>query len=119
MAELEKSTITERLTMGRDRVARKGQYTGGPIPFGYDLDADRCLVPSARLVTALGITEADLVRDIFGRVASGETTMNAECNRLTASRGAPGPAVRGPPQERHAGQGPGTVRGLGLCRRWG
>lgn len=84
MAELEKSTITERLTLGRDRLARQEKYTGGPIPFGYDLDADRCLVPSARLIQVLEITEAELVRDIYGRIARGETTMNAECNRLTA-----------------------------------
>src|SRR3954451_14591472 len=34
MAELERSTIAERMTGGRDRVARAAQYTGGPIPFG-------------------------------------------------------------------------------------
>ena len=41
LAELEKSTIIERMTLGRDRVARVGRWTGGPIPFGYDLD-DGC-----------------------------------------------------------------------------
>jgi site-specific DNA recombinase len=84
MAELERATITERMTLGRDRVARKGQYTGGPIPTGYDLDSDRRLVPSARIVPQLGITEADLVRGIFTRIANSETTMSAECGRLNA-----------------------------------
>src|SRR3954469_1992707 len=69
MAELERATISERMTRGRDRVARQGQHTGGPIPLGYDLDDDRRLVPSARIVEALGITEAELVRDLFSRVA--------------------------------------------------
>jgi site-specific DNA recombinase len=84
MAELERSTISERLTLGRDRVVRQGQYTGGPIPTGYDLDDDRRLVPSTRIVAQLGISEADMVRDIFKRIANGESTMNSECARLTA-----------------------------------
>jgi site-specific DNA recombinase len=42
LAELEKSTISERMSMGRDRVARAGKWTNGPIPFGYDLDAEGC-----------------------------------------------------------------------------
>ena len=56
MAELERSTINERMTLGRDRVAAQGQYTGGPIPTGYDLDDERRLVPSDRIVPQLGIT---------------------------------------------------------------
>ena len=84
MAELERETITERMTGGRDRVAAKGQYTGGPIPFGYELDEERRFVPSARIVEALGITEAELVRDIFSRVADGGSTVYAERLRLTA-----------------------------------
>jgi site-specific DNA recombinase len=30
------------------------------------------------------VTEAELVRDLFGRIATGEATMNAEANRMTA-----------------------------------
>src|SRR5215217_8713740 len=72
-AELERNTIQERMTGGRDRVARAGKYTGGPIPFGYDLDADGRLAPSGRLVEALGITEVELVRDLFERIAGGSS----------------------------------------------
>jgi site-specific DNA recombinase len=70
--------------MGRDRVARDGQYTEGPIPTGYDLDGDPRLVPSERLVPHLGITAAQMVREIFTRIANGESTMSAECVRLSA-----------------------------------
>ena len=84
LAEFDRATTLDRLSRGRDRVAKVGQYTGGPIPFGYDLDADRRLVPSARLVPEVGMTEPELVRDIFRRVADREITMNAECKRLTA-----------------------------------
>ena len=83
LAELERSTMQERMTMGRDRVARDGKWTGGPIPFGYDVDADGYLVPSQRMVEVLGITEAELVREIFQRVADGSTTI-AEAARLVA-----------------------------------
>jgi site-specific DNA recombinase len=32
MAELERSTITERMGIGRDRVARDGKHIGGVLP---------------------------------------------------------------------------------------
>ena len=83
MAELERSTISERMTMGRDRVARDGRYTGGPIPTGLTLTADNHFTPSERAMPALGVTEADFVRDLFRRVADGETTLNAERQRLS------------------------------------
>jgi site-specific DNA recombinase len=75
LAELEKSTIAERTMLGRDRVARTGKWTGGPIPLGYDLDAAGCLTPSARVVPALEIAEAELARRIFERVAGGASSI--------------------------------------------
>jgi site-specific DNA recombinase len=84
MAELERSTINERMTMGRDRVARDGQYTGGPVPTGLTLDADNRFMLSERIMPGLGVTEGDFVRDLFHRVANGETTLNAERYRLSA-----------------------------------
>jgi site-specific DNA recombinase len=86
LAELEKSTISERTSLGRNRVARNGQYTGGPIPIGYDLDEANRFIPSTRLVPELGegVTEAQMIRDLFARVAAGQTTLNAEGARLAA-----------------------------------
>jgi site-specific DNA recombinase len=83
IAELERETITERMSMAKGRAAADGKYTGGPIPCGYDLDAEGRLVPSARLVESLNITEAALVRDLFRRIAEGSTLV-AECQRLNA-----------------------------------
>ena len=83
MAELERSTISERMTRGRDRVAREGQYTGGPIPTGYDLDDERRLIPSTRVVPQLGVTEPRW----YGTSSGGSPRarhMSAECIRLTA-----------------------------------
>ena len=83
MAELDKSTIIERMTRGRDRVAKHGRWTDGPVPFGYDLDAERHLTPSNRWVDALGMTEADAARDLFRRMAEGSTTV-LESRRFNA-----------------------------------
>jgi site-specific DNA recombinase len=83
IAELEKATITERMTLGRDRVARQGKWTGGPIPFGFDLDAEARLVPSERLVDAVNKTEADIVREVFERIAAGSSAV-LEAKRLQA-----------------------------------
>ena len=77
----ERAEVTGR---GRNRAAGDGKYTGGPIPLGYELDADKRLVPSQRIVAELDMTEADMVRTLFRRIVSGETTVNAETVRLTA-----------------------------------
>jgi site-specific DNA recombinase len=108
LAELERSTIAERTSMGRNRVARNGQYTGGPIPLGYDLDDERRLIPSARPVPALGGTEAEMVCGIFARLAAGESTLNAECQRLTA--------LGVPRRKRYGGPNGRSIEGGG---RWG
>jgi DNA invertase Pin-like site-specific DNA recombinase len=55
-AQFEREVTGERI---RDKIAaskKKGMWMGGPVPFGYDLDA-RKLIPHP--------TEAELVRNIF------------------------------------------------------
>lgn len=81
LAELEKSTIVERMTLGRDRVAKNGKWVTGIVPFGYDIDDEGCLTPSTRMVDAAGMTEAELVRDLFRRLSTDSTTTN-EARRL-------------------------------------
>lgn len=83
LAELERSTIAERMGMGRDRVARTGKWTGGPVPFGYDLDGEGCLTPSERVITGVGMTEADVARSVLERIADGSSTV-VEARRLNA-----------------------------------
>ena len=83
MAELDRSTTIERLTGGRDRAARSGKWTGGPIPFGLDLNSAGCLMPSARVVDSLGLTEAEVARSVLENIAEGSSTV-AEARRLNA-----------------------------------
>jgi site-specific DNA recombinase len=83
LAELDRAQVLEQLSRGRDRVARNGKWTDGLVPFGYTLDEDGCLTPSERAVAALGMTEADAVRDLFLRMAAGSSAL-AEARRLNA-----------------------------------
>ncbi len=83
IAELERSTITERMVLGRDRAVRDGKWTNGPIPFGYDLDETGCLRPSERAVAGLGTTEAEAARSVFLRIANGSSTVK-EAERFNA-----------------------------------
>ncbi|HEX9270542.1 MAG TPA: recombinase family protein [Candidatus Limnocylindria bacterium] len=72
-AEFERTAIKRRMQSGVLRAARVGKWIGGPVPFGYDLDAHGLLTPSSRLVA--GATEADLARSIFERLAAGSSTV--------------------------------------------
>jgi site-specific DNA recombinase len=78
-AERELVAISQRMSVGRDRVAREGRWMGGPIPFGYDLDELGRLIPSERQVG--GMPEAKLARSVFERIAAGSSTV-AEARRL-------------------------------------
>jgi site-specific DNA recombinase len=77
MAELERETIRERFTMGRDRHARDGKFINGPVPIGYDV-VDERLVPSERVISQLGMTEAELVQTLFARAAGSESAPDGE-----------------------------------------
>lgn len=93
IAEWEHDTITERTRMGRDRVAREGKWLG-TIPYGYEVDSTHRLVPSARRIAVLDCTEAELLADLYERIAAGSSAM-AECRRLNAL-GVPPPQPRYP-----------------------
>lgn len=83
LAELERDQIRERTTGGRDRLARDGRYTGGPIPLGLDVDSSGYYVINERLVEQVGLTEAGLVREMYARVAYSGSGISAERTRLT------------------------------------
>ena len=118
MAELDRSLLLDSLTQGRDRVAREGRWTGGPLPYGFDVpplapavtdggasaashgaersggrrrkNTSRPLIRSTVLVPEAGEhwTEADVIHDVHVRLAGGSSVV-AECGRLNAL-GVPG-----------------------------
>ena len=98
IAELDRESIREQMTIGRDRAAFAGKYTGGPVPLGYDVGSDRRLVPTVRSIPQLGISEAEFVRDLFQPIAAGSTAL-AEARRLNAL--GLQPVKRFPPTKRH------------------
>ena len=78
-AETERAAIVQRMQSGVRRAAESGKWLGGPIPFGYDLDETGALTPSIRLVA--GMTEAEIARSIFDRLAAGSSTIK-EAQRM-------------------------------------
>ncbi len=82
LSELDRATITERLTLGRDRVLRSNKWATGVIPYGYAVDSERRLIPSQE-PTPLG-TEAEVVQRVFEAIAHGSTAVR-EVARLNAA----------------------------------
>lgn len=83
LAELDRKQVLEQLARGRDRVVHNGKWTDGPIPYGYRVDSEGCLTPSDRQVEALQMTEAEVVKTLFHRIATGSSAI-IEAKRLTA-----------------------------------
>lgn len=83
LAELDKATILERMSLGRDKKLQDGRWLTGSIPRGYVLDTDKRLVPDALWVDALGMDEADMIRMLFLRIAQGASA-KSETLRLNA-----------------------------------
>lgn len=71
-AELDRETIIDNTSRGRARGARAGRWYG-VVPTGYTV-ADGKLVPSEREILP-GISEAELVRDIYQRIADGASSI--------------------------------------------
>lgn len=90
LAELDRAQMLEQMGRGRDRVARNGAWPGGLVPYGYvygsvDENGEKHegIIPSTELVEVLGMTEAEVVRDLFLRIAAGSSSV-AEAARLNA-----------------------------------
>jgi site-specific DNA recombinase len=65
-AELERDTFIERSQAGTERVAKQeGRWLGGIVPFGYTKRPDLTLTPDERPLPNVGVSQADVVRDIF------------------------------------------------------
>jgi site-specific DNA recombinase len=74
-SHFERDLIRDRTTAGAIQLVSEGRFLCGPVPFGYDVVNDR-LTPSVRLVEQLGCTEAELVIQIYERIAGGESAMS-------------------------------------------
>ena len=68
MAGWECDSILMRTREGRNAAARQGRWLGGVVPFGYvvvKVGKEQRLMPSEEPLPNVGISEADVVREIF------------------------------------------------------
>lgn len=84
VAELERGTIMERMAMGRARVAAQGRWTGGPVPYGYILDAEGQLIPNWTVRDGYTFSEAEVVQRIFREIGDEGRSGIAVAARLNA-----------------------------------
>jgi hypothetical protein len=82
-AEFEHATIVDRVTSGIERRAREGRWPNGRIPFGYERNEQKQLIPDERT--------APVIRRIFTRYAAGRLGAAAIARRLVAEH-APAPS---------------------------
>lgn len=75
LAEFERELIKDRFANGRDRHARADEFINGVLPFGYEVVEGK-LAPSLVQIDELGgMTESELVEEIFTRIADKDTTI--------------------------------------------
>lgn len=65
VADLERSTILDRMWHGANRAARNGKWLGGVVPYGYIINDEKFLEISNSPIPGMNMSEADVVRLIY------------------------------------------------------
>ncbi|MDP9375809.1 MAG: recombinase family protein [Chloroflexota bacterium] len=97
VAGYERESIIERGVEGSNRVARDGGWLGGKPPYGYLLvgrGREGRLMVSDALIPGVGLSEADVVRLIYRKLADEELSCRIIADYLNA-RGIPTAYMRG------------------------
>ncbi|MDU2064364.1 MAG: recombinase family protein [Sporomusaceae bacterium] len=95
VADLERSTILERLWHGANRAARDGKWIGGIVPYGYFVNDQRFLEISTEKMPGLDLSEADVVKLIFDLYTKNRLTHVKICDYLNALKIPPSYALAG------------------------
>ena len=82
VAELERGTILERTSLGRARVAAQGRWTGGTVPYGYQLDQEGYLTPDSMPREGYTFSEVEIIQRIFRMLADEGDTAMATARKL-------------------------------------
>ena len=82
VAELERGTILERTSLGRARVAAQGRWTGGTVPYGYQLDQEGYLTPDLMPREGYTFSEVEIIQRIFRMLADEGDTAMATARKL-------------------------------------
>lgn len=83
-AEMERATILARTSMGRERIARDGRWTGGGVPYGYHVDTNGYLVVAETPRKGYQFSEAEIIGRIFNWVADEKETARGVAKKLNA-----------------------------------
>lgn len=75
-AGYERDSLVERTSLGRERALRLGRHTGGGVPFGYRLTADKRLEVEPQ--------EAEVVKEVFRLYTQQRLSAEAIADYLTA-----------------------------------
>ncbi|WP_019120456.1 recombinase family protein [Brevibacillus massiliensis] len=70
VAELDRETLLETMWHGANRAARKGKWLGGIVPYGYRKNEDGFLEVNENPIPSFYMSEADVIRLIFNRLAN-------------------------------------------------
>ena len=70
--QFQSETISDHVKSSMREMARQGYFTGGPVPFGYELEAFKNGT-KIRKKHVINETEAQIVRDIFQLYADGHS----------------------------------------------
>lgn len=65
VADLERSTILERMQLGTNRAAKEGKWLGGIVPYGYYVNEDKYLEVNTTIIPGFNLSEADIIKLIF------------------------------------------------------
>ena len=81
-AEMERETILIRTSMGRERIAKDGRWTGGIVPYGYHVSDAGYLVPADTPREGFQFSESEVIGRIFDWVAEAQETARGAAQRL-------------------------------------
>lgn len=84
VADLERSTILERMQLGTNRAAKEGKWLGGIVPYGYYVDDDKYLQINNDIIPGLNLSEADIIKLIFNLTVEKHYSTIKICDYLNA-----------------------------------
>ena len=86
-AGFERDNIVERSIEGTNRRAKEGQWLGGIVPYGYLVQGkkkDARLIVSSNIIQGLALSESDVVRMIYKKLAYEKISCIKIANELNA-----------------------------------
>ena len=83
VADLERTNILQRMTLGRIRSIKSGKWTNGLPPYGYSVDDEGHLVVNDDPIPHMDMRVSDVIRQIFDSTVQGNS-LKKTADRLNA-----------------------------------